>query len=72
MTAYRFKLGTRIKRLITSVTSEIKRATVHESIDIKQIVSNSEPEDAPLHRELEWSNSLAANKWRSEKGVEEI
>ena len=67
MEGYRFKKGTRVKSPIETVMFEIERATIDGSVDIKQIVSNSEPKDAPLHCEFEWNNRIAGAKWRLEQ-----
>ena len=67
MSQYRFKPGTRIKSPVESVVTEIERATVDGRVEMQALVDNAKPKDAPLHREFDWHNATAANKWRLEQ-----
>ncbi len=38
------------------------------NLTAKALVDASRPEDAPLHSEFEWSDDVAAEKWREQQG----
>lgn len=47
-----------------AVFEELERK---EGLTAKNLVDASRPEDAPLHREFEWDDDIAAEKWREQQ-----
>lgn len=60
-----FRVGTPVE--VTFAALEKYRAMNNGLLDPEFVVKMSEPEDAPLHDELEWDDSVAGHKFRVEQ-----
>lgn len=61
---YQFKPGARIKAKAQVVGEELERLDAEGNLTAKSLVDVSRPEDAPLHNEFEWDDSIAAEAYR--------
>ena len=64
---YQWKTGSRHK-VPAAVAAEVMDQLAEEDrLNAKELVDESRPEDAPLHSEFEWDDSIAAEKYREEQ-----
>lgn len=61
---YEWKPGTRHKVKADVAAAECKRLEADGRLTAKVLVDESRPEDAPLHSEFEWDDTVAADKFR--------
>lgn len=61
---YQLKPGSRIKSAAAVVGSECERLEREGRLTAKDLVDESRPEDAPLHKEFEWRDNVAGELWR--------
>jgi hypothetical protein len=68
-TAYQWRRGSRFKIKAGAAAAELERIrALHEGIVTPQaVVDASRPENAPLHREFEWRDDVAAERFRQEQ-----
>jgi len=57
----------RIKTSAEAVISVCAELAAKDQLSAKTMVAVSRPEDAPLHREFEWDNEIAGEKYREEQ-----
>ena len=60
----RRKVGSRISAPAEAVYGELERIRDGGKLLLQSVVDESKPAAAVLHREFEWSNTVAGNKWR--------
>lgn len=64
---YQWKTGSR-HIVSAAVAAEVMDMLAEENrLNTKELVDVSRPEDAPLHCEFEWDDSIAAEKYREEQ-----
>lgn len=64
---YQWKTGSQHK-VSASVAAEVMDKLANEDrLNPTELVEVSRPDDAPLHSEFEWNDSVAAEKWRKEQ-----
>lgn len=61
---YAIKPSSHIKAAAEVVVRECNRLEQENRLTAKDLVNESRPEDAPLHGEFEWRDSVAAENWR--------
>lgn len=61
---YQLKPGSRIKSAAAVVGAECERLEREGRLTAKELVNESRPEDAPLHKEFEWRDNVAGELWR--------
>lgn len=64
---YQWKTGSRHKVAAAVAAEVMDRLAEEERLNPTELVEESRPEDAPLHTEFEWDDSIAAGKWREEQ-----
>ena len=65
---YQWKTGT-VFKVEAAVAAEVMNKLAEENkLSAKELVEVSRPENAPLHNEFEWDNTVAAEKWREQQG----
>lgn len=64
---FEWKSGYRGKADANVAGSVIKELDDAGNLNAKALVDVSRPEDAPLHNEFEWDDSIAAEKYREEQ-----
>jgi hypothetical protein len=67
--AYSFKPGARLKTKIKPDALQIELERVRNKCGLtpKKLVDESRPTKAALHKEFEWNDAIAAEKWREEE-----
>ena len=64
---YQWKTGSQHK-VAASVAGEVVAKLAEENrLNASELVDESRPEDAPLHSEFEWNDSVAAEKYREDQ-----
>ena len=64
---YQWKTGSR-HIVSAAVAAEVMDMLAEENrLNTKELVDVSRPEDAPLHSEFEWDDTIAAEKYREEQ-----
>lgn len=61
---YKVKRGARLPVSAQVAGEECARLESQGRLTPRNLVEESRPEDAPLHRYFEWDDSVAAEKWR--------
>lgn len=61
---YKWKTGSQHKVPASVAGAEMDRLTEEGRLTPADLVEDSRPEDAPLHDEFEWDDSIAAEKYR--------
>ena len=61
---YKFKQGARIKTDAQIAGAELERLEADGNLTAKALVDASRPAEAPLHKEFEWDDSIAAESYR--------
>ena len=61
---YSWKPGSRFKVDANTAGTVCKQLEAAGNLSAKSLLDASRPEDAPLHSEFEWSDSIAAEKFR--------
>lgn len=64
---YQWKTGSRHKVSAAVAAEVMDRLAEEDRLNAQELVDESRPEDAPLHCEFEWDDSIAAEKWREEQ-----
>ena len=65
---YEWKQGTR-HSVAPEVAAQVMDGLAKQgNLTAAALVDASRPEDAPLHGEFEWTDSIAAEKWREQQG----
>ena len=64
---YKFKTGARIKADAQIAGAELERLEADGNLTAKALVDASRPADAPLHKEFEWDDSIAAEAFREQQ-----
>ena len=64
---YEWKTGSRHKVSAAVAAEVMDRLAEENRLNAPDLVNESRPEDAPLHPEFEWDDSVAAEKWREEQ-----
>lgn len=64
---YKFKAGSMIKVDAQLAGAELERLEADGNLTAKALVDASRPEDAPLHKEFEWNDSIAAEAYREQQ-----
>jgi hypothetical protein len=64
---YQWKTGSRHKVSAAVAAEVMDRLAEEDRLNAQELVEESRPEDAPLHREFEWDDSVAAEKYREEQ-----
>lgn len=67
--SYSFKPGARLKTKIKpdALQSELERVRNKCGLTPKNLVDESRPAKAALHKEFEWNDAIAAERWREEE-----
>lgn len=65
---YQWKSGTRYKAIPQKAAEVMDRLAKEGRLCAKELVEVSRPEEAPLHNEFEWDDTVAAEKWREHQG----
>ena len=58
------KKSARIKTNSEAVISVCEELVAQDNLNAKSLVDVSRPDEAPLHREFEWNDSIAGEKYR--------
>lgn len=58
------KKSARIKTNSEAVISVCEELAAQDNLNAKSLVEVSRPDEAPLHREFEWNDSIAGEKYR--------
>ena len=68
---YQLKRGARLPKGITAQVAgdEVERLESEGRLTPKNLVEDSRPEEAPLHRCFEWDDSVAAEKYRETQAM---
>lgn len=61
---YKFKQGAQIKTDAQIAGAELERLEADGNLTAKALVNASRPAEAPLHKEFEWDDSIAAESYR--------
>lgn len=61
---YQYKTGCKHVVPVEVVVGEFEKLP---EVTAKNVVDAARPEESPLHREFEWDNSIAGEKWREEQ-----
>ena len=61
---YQWKAGARIKADAQEAGEILNRLEREGRLSAKGLLDESRPEDAPLHKEFEWNDGVAAENWR--------
>lgn len=61
---YKFKSGSHIKADPQLAGAMLERLEAENNLTAKALVDANRPEDAPLHNEFEWNDSIAAEAYR--------
>ena len=64
---YEWKPGSRFKVDANTAGTVCKQLEAAGNLSAKSLLDASRPEDAPLHSEFEWNDSIAAEKFREEQ-----
>ena len=64
---YKWKTGSQHKVPAAVAGAEMDRLTEEGRLTPSDLVEDSRPEDAPLHAEFEWDDSIAAEKYREDQ-----
>ena len=64
---YKWKTGSQHKVSAAVAGAEMDRLTEEGRLTPEDLVEDSRPEDAPLHAEFEWDDSVAAEKYREDQ-----
>lgn len=64
---YQWKTGSRHKVSAAVAAEVMDQLAEEERLNPTELVEVSRPDDAPLHSEFEWDDSVAAEKWREEQ-----
>ena len=64
---YQWKTGSRHKVSAAVAAEVMDRLAEEDRLNAQELVEESRPEDAPLHSEFEWDDSIAAEKYREEQ-----
>jgi len=64
---YEWKTGSRHKVSAAVAAEVMDRLAEENRLNAPDLVNESRPENAPLHPEFEWDDSVAAEKWREEQ-----
>ena len=64
---YQWKTGSRHKVSAAVAAEVMDRLAEEDRLNAQELVEESRPEDAPLHSEFEWDDSVAAEKYREEQ-----
>lgn len=68
MNVYQWKAGSIHKIPAEVAAAEMNKLAKEDRLNAKELVEISRPEDAPLHCEFEWDDSIAAEKYREVQG----
>lgn len=66
---YEWKTGSRHKVSPAVAAEVMDRLAEEDRLNAQELVDESRPEDAPLHNEFEWDDSIAAEKYREGQGM---
>ena len=61
---YQWKPGSRIRADAQEAGEVLNRLEREGRLSAKGLLDESRPEDAPLHKEFEWNDGVAAENWR--------
>ena len=61
---YQWKPGARIQADAQEAGEILSRLEREGRLSAKALLDESRPEDAPLHKEFEWNDGVAAENWR--------
>lgn len=61
---YQWKPGARIRADAQEAGEILNRLEREGRLSAKGLLDESRPEDAPLHKEFEWNDGVAAENWR--------
>ena len=64
---YQWKTGSQHKVSAAVAAEVMDRLAEEDRLNAQELVDESRPEDAPLHCEFEWDDSIAAEEWRKEQ-----
>lgn len=64
---YEWKTGSRHKVSAAVAAEVMDRLAEEDRLNAQELVEESRPEDAPLHQEFEWDDTIAAEKYREEQ-----
>lgn len=64
---FEWKPGSRFKVDANTAGTVCKQLEAAGNLSAKSLLDVSRPEDAPLHSEFEWNDSIAAEKYREEQ-----
>ena len=65
---YQWKSGTRFGVAADVAAKIMNELEAEGRLSGNELVEASRPEDAPLHNEFEWDDSVAAEQWRCQQG----
>ena len=65
---YQWKIGSLHKTDPAVAADVLGKLAQDGQLNAEALVEASRPEDAPLHQEFEWDDSVAAEKWRCHQG----
>lgn len=61
---YQWKPGARIRADAQEAGEVLNRLELEGRLSAKGLLDESRPENAPLHKEFEWNDGVAAENWR--------
>lgn len=64
MSIYRFKTGSHIRANAQEAAKVFAELEAKNNLTAEGLVEASRPEDAPLHNEFQWDDTIAAEEWR--------
>lgn len=64
---YQWKSGARISADPQVAGDMCKKLEAEGRLTAKELLNENRPEDAPLHKEFEWNDSIAAESWREQQ-----
>ena len=64
---YEWKTGSHHKVSADVAAAAMEKLAAEERLTATELVEESRPEDAPLHDEFEWNDSIAAEKFREDQ-----
>lgn len=65
---YQWKTGAHIKADPKEAAQVMNALAEEGRLNAETLVEVSRPEDAPLHNDFEWDDTIAAEKWRCHQG----
>ena len=69
---YSWKPGARVRTDANTVGAICEQMAKDGRLTAANLVDDSRPEDAPLHNEFTWDDSLAAESWRRQEAMQII